>query len=115
MNFNLSILSLLLSLTLLICSIFELILMFKKKEFKLFILIIIFLVFGSFTENLLLSTSITIGLGLALTAAIIAIKIIFYQRHKTDIVIALKNSHTAKENRRITYRYNLFPNLDAFS
>ena len=31
------------------------------------------------------------------------------------IVIALKNSHTAKENRRITYRYNLFPNLDAFS
>ncbi|SUD91301.1 hypothetical protein [Psychrobacter phenylpyruvicus] len=32
-----------------------------------------------------------------------------------DIVIALKNSHTAKENRRITYRYNLFPNLDAFS
>ena len=84
MNFNLSILSLLLSLTLLICSIFELILMFKKKEFKLFILIIIFLVFGSFTENLLLSTSTTIGLGLALTAAIIAIKIIFYQRHKTD-------------------------------
>lgn len=84
MNFNLSILSLLLSLTLLICSIFELILMFKKKEFKLFILIIIFLVFGSFTENLLLSTSTTIGLGLALTAVIIAIKIIFYQRHKTD-------------------------------
>lgn len=32
-----------------------------------------------------------------------------------NIVIALKNSHTAKENRRITYRYNLFPNLDAFS
>lgn len=32
-----------------------------------------------------------------------------------NIVIALKNSHTAKENRRITYRYNLLPNLDAFS
>lgn len=84
MNFNLSILSLSLSLALLICSIFELILMFNKKEFKLFILIIFFLVFGSFTEYLWLSASAAIGLGLALTAAIIAIKVIFYQRHKTD-------------------------------
>ncbi|WP_019672735.1 hypothetical protein [Psychrobacter lutiphocae] len=70
MNLNLSSLGLILALISMIGQIWELVLMWKKKEFSLFGLSLLFIVAGSFYQVL----------GLAL----LVIKIIFYSRYWSD-------------------------------
>lgn len=70
MNININLLGLILAIMILICSIFELVLMYKRKAFKLLILSIVFIILSYFFE--------------ALAVVSLVIKVVFYYRYWND-------------------------------
>ncbi len=73
MNINLTLLVFVLSLTLLILAILELVLMYQKREFKLFMCAIVLMIIGTFAN--LEASNPNFIIALVLTIAIIIVKV----------------------------------------